>query len=383
MNGRSFAVSCRLQVVLAVAAWSMAAARSTAADPPGQPFAVQFVLSAGRTMGESMGDGDGDRLDVARTVLLEALADLAAVREARVGLVLYGHRLAWRGEGDEIDDNANYLAQTDGFAGINMLLPGDDVESLRGVAAIDATGVAMLRASLEALEPFGEAPLYRAIQVAEASVTVSRAERQGVVVLTDGATAAERAMRPGTLATALAASDRHGAAVHVVAIGGDSAASDLEELARGSGGTFHRCPSLGDARRAVADAVMLIADGDDDAPVGGGQAEGGRGRAAISTVSNPGSGEGQAKEAAKTTRVTGRVLYARQPVAKAKVSIPGVEGAATTSDAEGRFAFNKVPPGTHELVVEGIAKNVIREGRAKLVLEPPVPAKKSVEIVLP
>lgn len=381
MASRPFPLSISLCTGVVLAAWTMVTA-ATAADPAPEPFAVEFVLASGRTMRETVDDRDTTRLDTARTVLVEALSDLAAIRDVRVGLVLYGHRVAWQEDGNTIDDNANYLAQTNGFAAINMLLPGDDVETLRPVSPIDSTAVAMLRASLEALEPFGEAPLYRAVQTAEAAMTAAKLERRGIVVLTDGTTAADRAMRPASLESALAASDRHGVPVHVIVVGGRPETSALEDLARGSGGSYRASATLEETRRAVADAVMLVAEGGDDTRAT--DTEPPR-RGAVSTVSNPAAGNGSAdaKEGPKTTRVTGRVLFAKQPVARAKVSIPGLDKAATTTDAEGRFAFDKVPAGSHEIVVEGIARNKIRDAREKLVLEAPLPAKKSVEIVLP
>jgi hypothetical protein len=354
-----------------------------AAEPAAEPFAIEFILAAGRTMGEPVGAEGPSRLDAARTILLEALADLAAVRDARVGLVLYGHRVAWKPDGDTIDDNANYLAQTNGFAGINMLLPGDDVEVLRPVSAIDPTAVAMLRPSLEALLPFGEAPLFRAVQVAEAATDAAKLGRRGIVLVTDGATQAARAVRPADLESALVSSDRHGVPVHVVVVGGNAAGSDdLEALARGSGGSFRACATAEETRRAVADAVLLVADG--DSPAATEDAPGGRG--AMTTVSNPSPGKAaddKEKDGPKTTRVTGRVLHGKRAVPRAKVSITGLDGAATTTDAEGRFAFDKVPAGSHEIAVEGIAKNKIRDAREKLLLEAPLPAKKSLEIVLP
>jgi hypothetical protein len=243
----------------------------------------------------------------------------------------------------------------------------------------------MLRASLEALEPFGEAPLYRAVQTAEAAVSAAKVSRQGIVVLTDGATKADKAIRPGTLASALESCDRHGAPVHVVVIGGAKDSSDLEQLARGSGGSYSVCATLAETRRAVADAVLLVAEGG-EAESAAEAAPGAVNRPTVSMVSNPGSakdGEDKGKDAEKTTRVTGRVLYGKRPVAKAKVTIPGLDKAAATTDAEGRFAFDKVPAGSHEIVVEGIVRNKIRDAREKLVLEAPVPAKKSVEVVLP
>ncbi len=381
MSRRPITLDLIFRSGLILAAALFVSAPLPAADPADEPLALEFVLSSGRTMGEPIGDDGADRLDAARTILLEAFADLAAVRDARVGLILYGHRVAWRADGDSIDDNANYLAQTNGFAGINMLLPGDDIESLRPVSAIDPTAVAMLRASLEALEPFGEAPLYRAVQTAEAAMSAAKVSRQGIVVLTDGATKADKAIRPGTLASALESCDRHGAPVHVVVIGGAKDSSDLEQLARGSGGSYRVCATLAETRRAVADAVLLVAEG--------GAAEAAPAavdRPTVSMVSNPGpgkDGDGKGKDAEKTTRVTGRVLYGKRPVAKAKVTIPGLDKADATTDAEGRFAFDKVPAGSHEIVVEGIVRNKIRDAREKLVLEAPVPAKKSVEVVLP
>jgi len=65
------------------------------------------------------------------------------------------------------------------------------------------------------------------------------------------------------------------------------------------------------------------------------------------------------------------------------VAIEGAEPERVTTDRDGRFVFEKVPEGLHELVVEGIARNKIREARRRLVLASPLPAKRTVEVQLP
>jgi len=359
-----------------------------------EPAAVAFVVSAGRTMGEPF--GDTTRFDAGRDGLVDVLEDLATMRTASVGIWLYGHRLAWQsGDAPMIDDNADYLAQSRGFAAISGLLPGDDIEQVRAVSEFDGAGLAMLRPLLDVVKPFGEAPLPAAVRGAEAAVGAGMSLRKGIILITDGAVSARMARRSASFEDALSACDRHGVPVHVVLIGDGASPVErhaLEELARLSEGSLQSCESPLAVRRAIPVALLRVLGNDREntpsAPVVDGRSRMRGGVTAVKLSDAPPQPEaaGSAPRLPvpnTTTRITGVVLHGTKPVPRAKVVIEGAEPERVTTDRDGRFVFEKVPEGLHELVVEGIARNKIREARRRLVLASPLPAKRTVEVQLP
>jgi len=359
-----------------------------------EPAAVAFVVSAGRTMGEPF--GDTTRFDAGRDGLVDVLEDLATMRTASVGIWLYGHRLAWQsGDAPMIDDNADYLAQSRGFAAISGLLPGDDIEQVRAVSEFDGAGLAMLRPLLDVVKPFGEAPLPAAVRGAEAAVGAGMSLRKGIILITDGAVSARMARRSASFEDALSACDRHGVPVHVVLIGDGASPVErhaLEELARLSEGSLQSCESPLAVRRAIPVALLRVLGNDREntpsAPVVDGRSRPRGGITAVKLSDAPPQPEaaGSAPRLPvpnTTTRITGVVLHGTKPVPRAKVAIEGAEPDRVTTDRDGRFVFEKVPEGLHELVVEGIARNKIREVRKRLVLASPLPSKRTVEVQLP
>ena len=294
-----------------------------------------------------------------------------------------------------IDDNADYLAQSRGFAAISGLLPGDDIEQVRAVSAFDGAGLAMLRPLLDVVKPFGEAPLPAAVRGAEAAVGAGMSLRKGIILITDGAVSARMARRSASFEDALSACDRHGVPVHVVLVGDGASPVErhaLEELARLSEGSLQTCESPLAVRRAIPAALLRVLGNDRDdkpsAPVVDGRSRTRGGITAVKLSDAPPQPEaaGNAPRLPvpnTTTRITGVVLHGAKPVPRAKVAIEGAEPDRVTTDRDGRFVFEKVPEGLHELVVEGIARNKIREVRKRLVLASPLPAKRTVEVQLP
>ena len=360
----------------------------------GEPAAVAFVVAAGRTMGEPF--GDTTRFEAARGGLVDVLEDVATMRTASVGIWLYGHRLAWQsGDAPMIDDNADYLAQSRGFAAISGLLPGDDIEQVRAVSAFDGAALAMLRPLLDVVKPFGEAPLPAAVRGAEAGVGAGVSPRKGIILITDGAVSARMARRSASFEDALSACDRHGVPVHVVLVGDGASPVErhaLEELARLSEGSLQSCESPLAVRRAIPAALLRVLENDQDdtssTPAVDGRSRMRGGITAVklsdgAPLAEAGGSAPRLPAPNTTTRITGVVLHGAKPVPRAKVAIEGAEPERVTTDRDGRFVFEKVPEGLHELVVEGIARNKIREARKRLVLASPLPAKRTVEVQLP
>jgi hypothetical protein len=360
----------------------------------GESAALAFVVAAGRTMGEPL--GESTRFEAARGGLIDVLEDVATTRTASVGIWLYGHRLAWQaGDAPGIDDNADYLAQSAGFRAIGGLLPGDDIEEVRAASAFDGAALASLRPLLDVVRPFGEAPLPAAVRSAEASVGAGTSPRKGIILITDGAVSARMAQRSASFEDALSACDRHGVPIHVVLVGGGASPVErhaLEELARLSEGSLQNCESPLAVRRAIPMAILRVLEGDrgaepsvpvvDNRP----RMQGGITAVKLSDALPQPAAGGAAPPLPvtnATTRITGVVLHGGKPVPRAKVAIEGAEPDRVVTDRDGRFVFEKVPEGVHELVVEGIARNKIREARKRLVLASPLPAKRTVEVQLP
>ena len=78
--------------------------------------------------------------------------------------------------------------------------------------------------------------------------------------------------------------------------------------------------------------------------------------------------------------IKGQVLYGKQPAAKITISLEGPSKATATSDANGEFVFNDLPPGPYTLEAKGTAKNNIRKGSAKATV--PEDAKEAVAVTI-
>ena len=372
--------------------WWLASGSGDCAAAGEPAAAVGLVVSAGRTMGEPL--GDTTRFEAVREGVIDALEDIATMQTASVGIWLYGHRLAWQsGPTPGIDDNAEYLAQSNGFVAISGLLPGDDIEQARPLSAFDGGHLAALRPALDVVRPWGEAPLPAAVRAAETGFDAAATPRKGIILITDGTVSARLARRPASFDDALSACDRHGVPIHVVLVGGSASPMErhaLEELARLSEGSLQTCDTPAAVRSAIPRGILRVlrggweADAEPEVP---GRGKGGITAVKLSNSADNSAGEGGAtppvRGANTSTRVTGVVLHGGKPVPRAKVSIEGVEPDRVTTDREGHFVFEAVPDGIHEIVVEGIARNKIRESRKRLVLNLPLPAKRTVQVLLP
>jgi hypothetical protein len=78
--------------------------------------------------------------------------------------------------------------------------------------------------------------------------------------------------------------------------------------------------------------------------------------------------------------IKGQVVYGKQPAPKITISLEGPSKATATSDANGEFVFNDLPPGPYTLEAKGTAKNNIRKGNAKATV--PEDAKEPVAVTI-
>lgn len=156
-----------------------------------KPISVVFVLDCSNSMREASAIESREakpttKLDVARIALGNMLDELAPLPDVRVGLVLFGHRAAW-----EPGKLGNLRKQT-GYARIEQAPPGlkpyADVEVVLPPGRFDAAIEQTVDSLLGTVVPWGESPLYLAVQNAARTLqptTGTDAERV-VIVLTDG-----------------------------------------------------------------------------------------------------------------------------------------------------------------------------------------------------
>jgi carboxypeptidase family protein len=73
--------------------------------------------------------------------------------------------------------------------------------------------------------------------------------------------------------------------------------------------------------------------------------------------------------ASSTGEIKGLVVYGKDPVPKAEVSLEGANRKSVTTDAKGEFVFKDLPPGDYKVVAQGRAKNYLRKGSGRATVE--------------
>jgi hypothetical protein len=89
------------------------------------------------------------------------------------------------------------------------------------------------------------------------------------------------------------------------------------------------------------------------------------------------------KKEREANTVTGQVLYGGAPLANASVELepsPGPDAGPVTTNASGRFKFEKVPPGKYTIKARGLSRNYFR--RAELPVEVQPRGKGPTEVTL-
>ncbi|TWU23450.1 von Willebrand factor type A domain protein [Novipirellula galeiformis] len=146
---------------------------------------VMFVLDCSRSMeeplaGESASDASTSRLDLAKTALIEMLDELSQQDATRVGVVFFGHRVAWtRSDPPQRSQSPS--------AGPNVpegLMPSLDIETVLPLGRFDA-GQVLTR--LDTVQPWGQSPLNLALVEALSAFRNDDADTQkSIIVITDG-----------------------------------------------------------------------------------------------------------------------------------------------------------------------------------------------------
>src|SRR5262249_31663465 len=123
------------------------------------------------------------RMEVAKAALLRMLNSLAARGDARVGVLLYGHRVGWSTrERNQLLTQATY-----GGPLPEGLKPYEDVETILPLGRFDSLAVAKIAERLDKVKPWGETPLYLSLTQALQEFRDDDPDAQkSVVVITDG-----------------------------------------------------------------------------------------------------------------------------------------------------------------------------------------------------
>ena len=197
------------------------------------PVAVERPDDAVRT--------ESTRMEVAKGSLRSLLAELAARGDLRVGVRLFGHRVGWS------TTKADELLRQTGYAEPipAELRPYADVQEILDLGRFDTTIAAKVYDQLQTVKPWGESPIFLALQQAIADFGADDNSARSVVLITDGQNSQfnpPREFAPA-LADVLAAAQRAGVAIHVVGFDipaneATTARRDFEQIAAASGGSF-------------------------------------------------------------------------------------------------------------------------------------------------
>ncbi|HLJ10744.1 MAG TPA: vWA domain-containing protein, partial [Planctomycetaceae bacterium] len=187
-----------------------------------QRAAVVFVLDCSFSMRQEMlfegADARVPRLEVAKAALGRMLNALAARGDARVGVILYGHRIGW-----STKEQNQLLTQTS-YAGRipEGLKPYEDVETVLPLGRFDAVAAAGVIERLDRVKPWGESPLYLALTQALQEFKDDDLDAQrSVVVITDGLNYQfnPRSEKAKAARDVLAADSLRGIPLHIVGFG--------------------------------------------------------------------------------------------------------------------------------------------------------------------
>ena len=152
-----------------------------------QRASVVFVLDCSASMRKGMPFESTNaivpRMEVAKAALVRMMTALAARGDARVGVLLYGHRVGWSTK----EPNQLLTQATWGGALPEGLKPYEDVETILPLGRFDSIAAAKVAQRLEKVKPWGETPLYLSLTQALLEFKDDDPDaQQSVVVITDG-----------------------------------------------------------------------------------------------------------------------------------------------------------------------------------------------------
>ena len=337
---------------------------ATAGD--GSAGSVIYILDCSANMGEALAESSPvreastgspqSRLTAAKAMLHKLVAD-AVRNDYKVGVMLYGHRLMWTDDSDTpgVAEQTEYFATTGNFDALRNLIPSSDVEHIHALKRMEARDMLAMSHRLEAVQPWGERPLYLAVVSAAAEMeTQSLGESKSIVVLTSGSNQQRLANRETTLVDVQTALERRRITVSFINFGGRddvAAQTSLMSIAQMTRGKV--APAMADESELSFASLVLDTMTDENTPANGAASM-------VSTTTLP---------TPRDQLLEGIVLYYGKPVAKATIQLQTSSSGEIETDRQGRFKFSRVTPGTYKLAVKAIAKNKIREKTIDIVVE--------------
>jgi hypothetical protein len=224
---------------------------------------VVIVLDCSAHMSEPLAatgeESKTSRLDAAREAAGELLARLAKDGKHGVTLVLAGHRIAAASaEGEAADLQVEYLKLNDGK--LERVPPGLDVEIVHESRPLTTADVAGYEKTLAAVKPWGDSPLWLAIERAAESAPPAKSDAKNrVILLTNGTNEQTGVEEAATAKQALLALRSQKAALHVIQFGKTRSSADLAALARTADATGGEVLAPTSARQATES--LLVAAG--------------------------------------------------------------------------------------------------------------------------
>jgi|GEM_PF-2071531 len=229
---------------------------------------VMFVLDCSQSMSEPLAsetasDSARSKLDVAKGALVQMLDELSQQDGTRVGVIFFGHRIAWTRSAPP------RLSRSPG-AGVELpegLMPSRDVETLLPLGRFDTGGV--LR-RLDAVQAWGQTPLNQAIVEATAAFASDDPDTEkSIIVITDGRdyqfTPSRSDIRQPPRTThndALRAGQQAGVPIYLLGFGLEPAEralaeADFQQLAAATGGAATTVDDAGELMRQLRERLSL------------------------------------------------------------------------------------------------------------------------------
>ena len=207
---------------------------------------VVFVLDCSASMQKGMPFESSarivPRMDIAKNALIRMLNTLATRSDARVGVLLYGHRVGWSTK------EPNQLMSQPAFGAVipESLKPYEDVETILPLGRFDAAVSNRVAQQLEKVKPWGETPLYLSlIQALFEFKNDDEDSQQSVVVITDGVNYQfnPRPEMAKSIQDVLNAEGSRRIPLHIVGFGiqaneAPEAQREFSQLARATGGQY-------------------------------------------------------------------------------------------------------------------------------------------------
>ena len=223
---------------------------------------IVFVLDCSRSMedplaGESASLVGPSRLELAKSALVEMLDQLSRQDGTRIGVILFGHRIAWT------RSDPPRLSQSPG-AGVDIpdgLMPSQDVETVLPLGRFDSGRVLQ---RLDSVLPWGQTPLNLALIEAMRAFENDDADTEkSIIVITDGRdyqfTPNRSDIRQPTRVTqsdVLAAAENSGVPIYLLGFGvpadeRSAAESEYQTIATATGGEAIPVDVAGDLLRQM------------------------------------------------------------------------------------------------------------------------------------